>query len=35
MNLSYFYKLSSFTNINTNMKNDKNAKFTKNRPERL
>ena len=35
MNLSYLNKLTSFTNINTNMKIDKNAKFMKNRPECL
>ena len=35
MNFSYFNKMTSFTNIMTNVKNYKNSKFTKKRPECL
>ena len=35
MNFSYFNEMTGFTNIMTNVRNHKNSKFTKNRPERL
>ena len=35
MNLAYLKKLTTFTDININIRNHKSAKFTKNRAERL
>ena len=35
MNFSYLNKMTSFTNIITNVGNHKNSKFTKNKPEHL
>ena len=33
MNLAYSKKLTTFTDMNINIRNHKSAKFTKNRPE--
>ena len=35
MNLAYLKKLTTFTDMNINIRNHKSAKFTKNSPERL
>ena len=35
MNLAYLKKLTTFTNINTNIRNHKNGKFVQNNPKRL
>ena len=34
-NLAYLKKLTTFTNITFDIRNHKNAKFAKNKPERL
>ena len=34
-NLAYLKKLTIFTNITINIRNHKNVKFTKNKPEHL
>ena len=35
MNLAYLKKLTTFADMNINIRNHKSAKFTKNRPECL
>ena len=35
MNLAYLKKSTTFTDTTINIRNQKSAKFTKNRPERL
>ena len=34
-NLAYLKKLTTFTDMNINIRNHKSAKFTKNKPENL